>query len=470
MDERRTVGPQLPDPNETMSPGEKAALLLRYVECGREVSFIDATGLTVRKDFSGADLDSADLSGARLRGAGLKGANLRNAHLDRALLDSADLSGAELWGASLEGASLQNVILENAILGGTRLENADLRSARLAGALFSGAHLVDANLRWAIVEGADFEEAYILGTDLGGVEGLPSDRRGAHLDSATYSRSEWTPAHLSEWLKAGAILEDFENLPEDARERTLQERQGLSLHFKTRLSSIDRLVVEAVVVAFQERNPASDVRVVEFSETDDSSMVRLMASNAADLVFLAVAVYQRVWETQAPESPADDLGMGQEIVAVSSRKMLSQLSWLVSRGDVFELWELTGGRLERTQEWTVSQSKEGLLFDLIIALYHDVEDLQSFLIRLPDFGAIRPYLPGSGAPLATVVRDAMQALAVRGAIDTSFFLGLVRDRPRRSSEIAFAASCWGVSLRPLMSCPAIAGAAEPGHSPKSNEP
>lgn len=287
---------RLADPSEEMSPVEKAALLREHVATGVDVASVDKNGFWVRKDFSGADLSYADLSNTLLRGANLSGCNFRDAVMDGANLSCTDLRGASFWGASLNGTSLKNAQLSDAQLSGCELMKADLSGAFAVRTQFNGAHLVGANLQWANIDGADFMEAYLWGANLSGAEGIPGDRRGVHVNAMTYTRSQWTPAHLSEWLKAGALVKDFESFPPDTRAQVSGESEGLSLRFKTHLTENDRFVIGGVVLAFREQHPHSTVRVTEYRELTEMSQLHLRAADPADLVMIAIAIYQRIWE------------------------------------------------------------------------------------------------------------------------------------------------------------------------------
>jgi hypothetical protein len=434
---------ELPEPDIGMSPREKGELLLAWARAGAAFSFPTGDGKLVRRDFSGACLDSLDLAHAKLIGVDLRGASLVRTRLDGANLSNADLTGASCWGASFEKATLDNVLLAEATLAGCVFKNASLANACLTGAELGGAHLVGTGLALADLQDTSLAEAWLLNCDLQGAEGLPRDRRAVHIDANTYARSRWTPAHLSEWLRAGAVIEDFDALPPTAQARVLSEREGLCLHFRSRLSEVDRLVIDALVVAFHGQFPDSDVHVVEFQINDESSLVRLRGSNPADLVFLAVWIYQRVWEQPATAAPAQ-LSFHHELGTLTSQRMLRQLSWLVSRGDVFELWEVTGGKLARTSEWRVSHTKEGALLDLLLVLFLDWNDLRAYLVRLPGGLELIPYLPGPTSPLSTLAVALIREADARGLIDRDFFLALVRLRPRRAAEIAVAAASWGI--------------------------
>jgi uncharacterized protein YjbI with pentapeptide repeats len=142
-----------------------------------------AEELSVKPDFSGADLRGAGLSRANFRLADFSGANLGRANLSRVLLSEAILRGANLRGANLRGAKLREAILAEA----------NLREANLAGAILTGANLAQANLREANLAGAILVGAILAGANLPG-----ANLAGANLAGVDLQRASLVATNLSE--------------------------------------------------------------------------------------------------------------------------------------------------------------------------------------------------------------------------------------------------------------------------------
>ena len=273
-----------------MSRAERGALLLRYVEVGRPVVKKKEPqpgqwqqGYWKRLDFGFAFLERADL-----RNACLEGAELNDVHLEGANLSGAHLEGANLPGAHLERANLIGVHLEGANLSGAHLEQADLTGARLEGADLIDAHLEEARLWSAHLKGTKLWSAHLEGADLTGAVGIPSDRRGASISAETYAKSRWTPATLREWLRVGATLTDFENLPTDAKVDLKRDKEGLTLYFSRPLRHIDRFVLDGLFLGILRRlGRETDCEVAEYVNQGDSGFVRLTASRQDDLLAIA---------------------------------------------------------------------------------------------------------------------------------------------------------------------------------------
>ncbi|WP_437991033.1 TIR domain-containing protein [Sorangium sp. So ce145] len=79
-----------------------------------------------------------------------------------------------------------------------------------------------------------------------------------------------------------------------AQERLAMEREGLLLCFSTRLSALDKLLVEGIIVGVLGRE--TDCYVAEYRVQGDTAIVRLCGSRRADLERVAEALYLRVWE------------------------------------------------------------------------------------------------------------------------------------------------------------------------------
>ncbi|WP_437578835.1 DUF4118 domain-containing protein [Sorangium sp. So ce887] len=79
-----------------------------------------------------------------------------------------------------------------------------------------------------------------------------------------------------------------------AQARLVMDREGLLLCFSTRLSALDKLLVEGMIVGVLGRE--TDCYVAEYRVQGDTAIVRLCGSCRADLERVAEALYLRVWE------------------------------------------------------------------------------------------------------------------------------------------------------------------------------
>ena len=201
-----------------------------------------------QRDFRRADLRGVELRGLRLGGADFSAANLRGVNLSGADLRDANLSGADLRDTNLSGANFFGI---------------NLRRADLNGADLSGTDLSEANLNRADLSRVNLSGANLSGANLGGVKLVePGPRTNCHVNLRTFQRSEWDVATLAEWYRADALIDDFVRFPEDMRRAILGEQDGLSLYFNTRLTPIDRFLVDGVIFGLLGKN--TDCRVVEF--------------------------------------------------------------------------------------------------------------------------------------------------------------------------------------------------------------
>jgi len=323
-DEKQEV---LPEPHEGMTPEEKGELLLRYLRMKKAVAWVEGNDWK-RLDFRKASIPlrsasgdgsqrqefpGLNLSGSNLRGANLarvkfdfhyffavdfSGAYLLAASLRSAKLDKANLSGAYLKGADLSGASLREATLKSANFYAANLTETDFTQSDLTEANLYYANLSRTNLRGSIIEGADLHDARLDGTDLSGVRGRPHNRGGAYITAATCTRSSWSALELSDWLRAGAILnqEEFAQLPQSLRDSMLLARQGLTLYFTTPLDRVSRFLIEGVIVGVLGRD--TDCEVVEFKQGESAATIRLMASRMEDLEAVAEALTQEIWNAQ----------------------------------------------------------------------------------------------------------------------------------------------------------------------------
>jgi hypothetical protein len=301
----------LPTPDGSYSPAQKGELLLRYVSTGTPV----AKSRDDRLDFSSTHLPpGASLAGAKLAEANLIRAVLTGVNMQKAWLVGANFGGADLIGAQLQGASLT----------WASLWDADLRVADLTGA----------HLQQAFIEGVNLNGAILREVDLGDCRGVPLDLAGCEIDVATYRRSSWAPNRVLACHRAGANLVDFpEAWPDDVVKLIIGTTGGLTLFFDTRITPFDRFLVDGVIFGVLGRD--TDCHVAEFKEQAASAVVRLVARNPDDLVVVAEALYQRVWEAGERTQERALARMGD---VLRLQKMGSALSGLVDRLDRLEMW------------------------------------------------------------------------------------------------------------------------------------
>lgn len=431
----------LPRPTPEMSRKERGLLLARYVREGGAFREKDpVTGKWRTLDFGDSDAQEVDLSGADLMSMNLAGSNLSNTRLNE----------VNLTGATLNRCILHNTFLRGARLDGARLHDVQMSGADLTGASLVNAHLLRADMEWCLVTDAVLMETYLWGAKLSGWDGKPADRRGAHLDADAYTRSGWTPAQLAEWVFEGAVIEDYENFPVDAQDRLVAETEGLSLHFMGELDELDLLALHNVVAAWREQNPSSDARTASVRLGREQTTVRLVASRSEDLVFLAVALYQRIWDRgRAEPSTTALVQLREEIGAVTHPRLMSRLSWLMERGDRFELWVLEGGRLEQAQTWELTSSPASRLEAMLLDHFTDTE-LRRFILGLDDGAHLLRDLPGASATPRELASALVSLLQRQGRLDEAFFLRLTQARPRRHVDVVVAAAGFGISLPPRL--------------------
>lgn len=79
-----------------------------------------------------------------------------------------------------------------------------------------------------------------------------------------------------------------------AQQQLAMEREGLLLCFSTRLSALDKLLVEGMIVGVLGRE--TDCYVAEYRVRENTAIVRLCGSRRADLERVAEALFLKVWE------------------------------------------------------------------------------------------------------------------------------------------------------------------------------
>jgi len=325
----------------------------------------------------------------------------------------------------------------------TFLQEANLREAYLRRTHLQHAFLIRADLYKANLHGA-----YLQGANLQGANFQGATRTDCLLSVGTHQSSDWPPPRLLEWRDQGAHLVNFPHAwPLEVAQLLQDTREGLTLHFHTRLTPIDRIAVEMVVGTYLEATPHSDCRIAEFRELpNDRALLRLESSNLADLETIADALHTRAWEN-APSGT--HLQLARDLHALSGPRLLNQLSWLMDRGDRTELHTLEDGKLVCKWSKPHTTAKAPALARLLRSLFkHDA--LERHLAHEPDGQEILDHLPGGNATYADVAAAAVDHLQRTGLLGQSFFIRLGRARPRRQGEVAFAARLWGIELPPTL--------------------
>lgn len=385
------------------------------------------------KDFSWAHLEGEALTGKDLSGVRLQYVNFSKVDLSGSSFKNADIVGASFIDCDLNGA-----YMVGADLTGVTLSRVDLSGADLTGAVLHQAYLKKVNLLSVDLAQADLTAADLREVHLPYLRSLPAVVRDCKLDAATY-QSGLALSTLLRWHQMGAVITDIEAFPAEAQRALRSVGKGLTLYFGSRMSNVDRFLVDGVIASFTETVPTSDCRLVEYLEMGETTRVRLDASDAEHLCTIAEALHQRIWEHSGPSeaSPASPV--------LLQRALLPRLSWLVARGERFELWTEGDSGLEKQREWLIENSPESLLVELLGMLFSPDElrtflrDAQGerFLWRLPP---LRPY--------ETFLHAAVDALKRQGGLDEPLFLRLYRARPARREDISHVAHRWGLSLPP----------------------
>ncbi len=273
-------------------------------------------------------LRGCDFSGARLEGANLGRSDLRNSILDGALLTGAALGGVNLSGARLDGADFTRAKMQRANFSGAFAQKASFQGAILTHSIFRGSVIEDSDFRgadlrvsWcseAIFRRCDFTDALLHGmttrsTDFCGVElalirwAQPQEgRRGwggpvcikqrMRIDAATVVRSGWSMDTARGLVDSDCV--DFKELV--AVLTGSGPPRGLTLTFDTRLHRFDPTAFDAFIA--QVLGPDTDVTIEERSNIDveGPSFFRINGSRPEDLVAVAEAFYDRVWENPVP--------------------------------------------------------------------------------------------------------------------------------------------------------------------------
>ncbi len=405
---------------------------------GADLSGADLSGATLRS----VHLISADLRGAVLTGAVLADANLYRARLHDAVLTRADLTGAGLNEGQLERADLSEANLQDskliranlrgARLSGARMSRAYLSEAILAGALLVDAELCEANLSGADLEGVDLRGADLRKTNLEGCQGTPVARGNASLSASTYRHSGWQSADIVEWLQAGSVLVDPENLPQLEHQHLFAVQLGLILKFHVHLRATDWLALYALITVLRARHPHANLRVVAFHETQAVTTVRILADDRDAMARLAELLAGRIWEQPLdPRTPESDLV---DALVMTVPRIREHLSWLVDRGRVFELYVIENSALQKTRQWVVEVDRRMVLARLLEQLMAPAA-LGDWLKTL------------TGKPTARLSGlQAVDVLEGQGTISPAMFSELLLTFPESAQDLLFVARLWSVTV------------------------
>lgn len=270
---------KLARPHKGMAPEEKGRLLLRYLEAG----------LSVRgRDFSGAIVPVA----APIRVNSWLEYEKLHYELQEAYgfisdvnapyaFDDAVLNGILLADASLESRHCRNASFLGADLRRTNLANAFLQDANLADADLTGA-----DLRYACIEGA-----CLLRTNLAG-----ANIEGTIADMQTVTLSEWPATTVRDLKRRGLKFPQWDDFPANFRDQVDKDVVGITLTFDTRLHRFDLTAFDALIA--EVLGPDTDVTIEERSNIGAAgpAFVRINGSRAEDLVTIAEAFYDRIWQ------------------------------------------------------------------------------------------------------------------------------------------------------------------------------
>ena len=335
-------------------------------------------------------------------------------------LERVNLQQANLAGANLQGSNFYRTNLEGANLAGADLRSAFLRGANLQGANLKGANLQQANLQFALLKDADLREAEVL---------------AAVVSVSTFKYSGWTLDELKELSDRGASMVGFADLLDPTA------KPGLTLYFNTRLSLLDRLLIDSIVVAFHRGVPWTDCRVAYAEEGEARTFVRLEGSDPDHLAQIAEILHGRSWEGDPTAAPPDALAA--QVTGLIHPAQLPALSFLVSRSDRFELWIDRDGTPEKQREWKARGPRKALA-DLLALLFRHPDALRTFLALVDN--ALGADMPDAGGDTRRFAHEIAGALERRERIDERFFLLLLEEPSAVIPDIAYVARRFDVAL------------------------
>lgn len=154
------------------------------------------------------------------------------------------------------------------------------------------------------------------------------------------------------------LLDTKEQLAESARlleHHSNTVKPGLSLYFKTRTDRLDRYLIDGVIVGVLGRH--TDCEVTELQNRPEGAVILLSASRLEDLIAVAEALYQRLWEPGTLGGIADSALVAPEVGEALSGlgRALTSLTDESLRGAVLRVVS-EAGKLETVQEWGFGRS------------------------------------------------------------------------------------------------------------------
>jgi uncharacterized protein YjbI with pentapeptide repeats len=275
--------------------------------------------------------------------------------LERYAAGEREFSFVHLSDANFRNASLNGADLNHADLNGADLDGADLIQVNLSRADLRGAHLVQANLTRADLGGAHLNGADLSGADLNRVDLIQAnlsraDLRGAEINATTAELSGWSNHYLRELRDRGA------NMSEDLTEKLAEDEtaEGLTLYFDQRLSRMDRLVVDGVIISVLGRD--TDCRVTLFKEHENTAVIRLEAKNSIDLECVADALWDRVWENASRQQESTALALRENLTA----KLLRELTIVRNKLTGIELRQRSDEVIEAEERRAKKENQEDI--------------------------------------------------------------------------------------------------------------
>jgi hypothetical protein len=183
-----------------------------------------------------------------------------------------------------------------------------LKKVNLSRARLGAAHLASTTFDETSLRGADLTEACFFADKLT-FHGTEVEYRGQTIiDADTYRLSAWDPQFLHAAVQRGLAVTGKVLFPRDAQV-ILNGGRGLLLTFDSRLHRFDATALDLLVLAVL--GPETDVTIVERSPMgeDGPGWIRIDGLRAEDLIAVAEAFYDRVWETSR-EDRGEKVEMG----------------------------------------------------------------------------------------------------------------------------------------------------------------
>ncbi len=261
--------------------------------------------------------------------------------------------------------------------------------------------------------------------------------------------------------------------------------RGLMLCFTSEMGVIDRLLVDAIIYSVLGRD--SLCRIAELAERGGSTTVRLECPVVDELIAVAEALYNRVWELQeraqrttlaqlaqalAPQTVNVNAPVGTQIIVQNATfGLYAELTPVVSR--LQKLQDALGAspsdlvdRLERMElrlpsedaaadqtaaatarrelklvrTWDPSTHPRTALDRLLAMLEPD--ELRLLLARGPDGAEVVALVPAGAVAPMLLASQAADALVRRGLVDEGFFARVVAARPDLEEQVRRVAGMW----------------------------